>query len=93
MKTIWKFPLGVADEQTIEMPQGAKVLAVQVQGEQVCVWVLVDPHADKERRTFYIVGTGHDLWDDWGRLRHLGTFQLRGGALVFHVFEPPRDFR
>jgi len=89
MKTIWKFPLGVADEQIIEMPRGAKVLAVQPQHDRVCVWAMVNPNAEKERRTFYIAGTGHLLPDESDRLRHVGTFQLHGGALVFHVFEVP----
>jgi len=89
MRTIWKFPLAVADFQTVDMPIGAEVLAVQPQREQVCLWAKVDPSRDKERRGFWIIGTGHPIEDDRERNigRHVGTFQLHGGALVFHVFE------
>jgi hypothetical protein len=30
-------------------------------------------------------GTGHDMPDDPGQ--YVGTFQMHGGALVFHLFE------
>lgn len=88
MKTVWKFPLALAGEQRIDMPAGARLLSVQPQGEGVCLWALCDPDAKKEPRVIVIVGTGHqapeeDLW----QLKHISTFQLHGGALVFHAFE------
>lgn len=87
MKTIWKFPLAVTDFQKIEMPKGAKVLAVQPQHDQVCLWAMVEPTNDKEERGFWIHGTGHQLKYAKHLGDHVGTFQLRDGALVFHVFE------
>ena len=33
---------------------------------------------------FRVAGTGHDLGSNVGR--HIGSFQMHGGALVFHVF-------
>jgi hypothetical protein len=32
-----------------------------------------------------IHGTGHEVYD--GTLRHINTFQINDGALVFHAFE------
>lgn len=87
MKTIWKFPLAVTDFQKVDMPLGAKVLAVQPQGDQVCLWALVDPAAENDRRGFWIHGTGHPIEHEKHLGAYIGTFQLRGGALVFHVFE------
>jgi hypothetical protein len=64
---IYKYPLRIADEQAVPMPAGARILSVQDQDGQLCVWALVDAdvHADTRtpmpRRTFYIVGTGHPL--------------------------------
>ena len=39
----------------------------------------------KELRTFSIYGTGHQHESISGE--YVGTFQLHGGALVYHVFE------
>lgn len=84
MKTIWKYPLEVRDENIITMPHGASVLAVQMQGDIPCLWALVDPSLLNENRLFRTYGTGHpfDLKDATG---FVGTYQIRG--LVFHVFE------
>lgn len=84
--TVWKFPLSVADDQPVSMPRGAQILSVQMQGAQLCMWALVDPEAPKEVRRFRIVGTGHQF-DEAPAHVHRGTFQMHGGALVFHVFE------
>lgn len=78
--SIWKFPLA----EEIEMPKKAKVLTVQVQRDIPCIWAVVDPSADREVRRFVIVGTGHSMNR---KGPYIGTFQLEGGALVFHVFE------
>jgi len=84
-KTIWKFPLEAKDTQEILMPMGAKILTVATQGDIACIWAEVDPEATKEARGFYIVGTGFPL--SWERGNYIGTFQLLGGGLVFHVYE------
>lgn len=85
MKTIWKFPLKVADVQQVEMPLPATVLTVQPQGMDVCAWAEVDPKGVKAKVSIAIVGTGHPMPE--GRLRYINTFQLSGGALVFHAYE------
>jgi hypothetical protein len=85
-RTIWKFPLRVDDHVAIEMPMASKVLCVQVQLGTPCLWALVYPDAKMETRDFRVIGTGHPIERDPGD--YIGTFQLNGGALVFHVFEP-----
>lgn len=84
--TVWKYELEVTDEQVVMMPAYATVLTVHVQKGQPCVWVKADSQATAlvERR-FFIHGTGHPVNSRAGR--YVGTFQLDGGALVFHVFE------
>lgn len=84
MKTIWKFPLVIADEQYVRMPHGAEVLTVQEQNGMVQAWAIVDSaHQETESVRFSLRGTGHEL----GIVgRHVGTFQLHDGALVFHAF-------
>lgn len=84
MRTIYKYPLVRCDLQTIPMPAGAKILAVQTQHDLPYLWAMVDSGSPPEPRDFRTYGTGHDV-DQEGD--YIGTYQLRGGALVFHVFE------
>lgn len=87
--TIYKYPLPINDRVTIPMPQHAQVLSVHVQNEVPCIWTLVNPQLPIEQREFRIYGTGHAVEDsDLGKF--VGTFLIRGGSLVFHVFEARR---
>jgi hypothetical protein len=84
MKTIWKFTLAAVDEQEVMMPLGAEVLAVQEQHGTAQAWAIVDPEQKALRPVhFSLRGTGNPL-----RVvgRYVGTFQLKGGSLVFHAF-------
>ena len=83
--SIWKYPIPTSDGTILEMPDGAVVLTVQVQDGTPCLWALVDPAAMMLPRTFRCYGTGHPV----AVVRHeyVGTYQERGGALVFHLFE------
>jgi hypothetical protein len=83
--TIWKFPLEVEPRQTIDLPRGAQVLTVQVQRGQPCLWALVDETREIVPRTIVTVPTGSET--NLGLLEYIETYQLDGGALVFHVFE------
>ena len=85
MRTVWKFPFQAADHQDIEMPQGAKILHIDVQGDTPCLWALVDPSRPREKRHFRLAGTGHPIEEDTGI--HVGSFMMMGGVLVFHLFD------
>lgn len=91
MITIWKFPLAVTDFQKIDMPKGAQVLTVQRQGEQACIWALVDTDKEYDVRGFWIFGTGNPIEHSDRLGRYVGTFQALGGALIWHVFEHEFD--
>lgn len=84
MKTIWKFPLALADEIHLRMPQNAQILSVQVQDGIACLWALVDPEYELITRIVLIRGTGHPC-NDVGS--YISTFQMINGDLVFHAFE------
>lgn len=85
--TIFKYPLPIDDWVGIEMPLGATVLCVQVQGGVPCIWARVDPDAATAMRRFRVAGTGHHLEFDPKDAAYVGTVQLRDGALVLHVFD------
>ncbi len=88
MKTIYKYQVVVTDEPEISMPRGAQILSFQTQNEQPCIWVLVNPDEPVlEIRKFYLRGTGHPIQINPSALRFIGTTQLMGGMLVFHLFE------
>jgi hypothetical protein len=92
-RAVWKYPMGNwgTGMFSAEMPFGAEVLSLDIQGDDVCMWVLVDPDAVKEQRHFLIVGTGHEYESPGNGLSSegfVGTFLLGArGSLVFHVFE------
>lgn len=87
MEAIWKVQLQCADKQWVSLPQGAKVLCVETQRDEPCMW-FITPKVEApvmELRPFAIYGTGHQHESIDGE--YVGTFQLQGGVLVFHVFE------
>ena len=77
------------------MPQGARILSVQVQPVDlglgahrnvVMLWALVDENAKQARRLITGYDTGLALPNgDPGKF--IGTVQLQGGALVLHFFD------
>jgi len=83
--TIWKFEFGIDDKVLIGMPDGAQPLHAGLQGGVPCLWAIVDPTRPKALHEFAVRGTGHDA-TGLSQGRHIGTFQMARGALVFHVF-------
>ncbi len=86
MKRVFKYTLEMIDEQAIAMPKGAFPMTVQTQNDKPQVWMFVDDSQPPERRKFRIVGTGHPA-DDVQYGQYVGTFQMQGGSLVFHLFQ------
>jgi hypothetical protein len=93
---VFKYPLGVTDRQLVKLPFKAQILTVQLQNDMPHLWALIDDEAPtfnlSSRRPprnheILIVGTGHPIDQRAEDLKYISTFQLNGGALVFHVFE------
>ena len=86
---VWKFPIPVKDEFALEMPRDAELLFVAAQGEQGFLWarVITDDRVSGVMRHFRLRGTGHEVDLDCA---HVGSFMLRGGAIVLHLFEVDR---
>jgi hypothetical protein len=80
---VWKFPLARTVRNEVEMPGGAKVIEVAMQGGMVTLWAVVTPGGEPQERIFYTVGTGHRVSPD--AHTHLGT--VHEGPYVFHIFE------
>ena len=99
MRTIHKYRLDIQDMQMVVMPEGAKVLHVDVQGEPgplgmrcegyLCLWAEVDTLAPKVDRMVYITGTGHPIIHVDPEVQHVGSALMFGGQLVWHVYVGP----
>jgi hypothetical protein len=91
MRRIFKYPIPIQDYIELDLPVGAQILTVQVQHNVPCLWALVTLTLDEttEPHRFYLFGTGHPMPDNKPKLelQYVGTFQLHGGELVFHLFE------
>jgi hypothetical protein len=85
MRTIWKFSIKTMDEQTVQMPEGARVISVGAQNEIPCIWAMVETDNKPVARKFSTYGTGHEIREDFPI--YAGTYMLHGGSLVFHVYE------
>ena len=86
-KQIWKFEIAPIDV-AIQMPKGAEILTIQTQDGIPCIWALVYPENEKEKRYFEVYGTGQEIYYDMGTNRkYINTFQCESGTLVFHLFE------
>ncbi len=43
MISVFKYPLGEVDDLVLNLPKGAAVLSVGVQGQQMVLWAMVSP--------------------------------------------------
>lgn len=80
--TIWKFPFPIRDQFAIEMPADSKIVLLELQGGEPCLWAIVHPRMCKVTRRFRIVGTGHPIE---AGLEHVASFQQL--SFVWHLFE------
>jgi hypothetical protein len=87
IKRIYKYPLTIDDVQHVVMPDGAKILAIQIQNNILCIWAMVAPGNPPRKRSFFMFVTGQDLPDIIDGLEYLTTFQTHDGRFVFHVYE------
>ncbi len=83
-KAIYKYPLRFVDTQSIKLRRGARVLSVQMQGEGMCLWAMVDPDASLMDTCVWIAGTGNPLGENFALMEYAGTVQQ--GRFVWHVF-------
>ena len=84
MRTIYKYPLQITDFQTVKVPAGASPLTAQMQGDQLCLWAMIDTDVKETvDAVVKIFGTGNpvELDGEWG---YMGSVQQ--SIFVWHVF-------
>jgi hypothetical protein len=84
MKTIWKYQItkSIGIHQLIEMPAGAEIVRVGIQGNMITLWACVLPEEPKQSYLFYFVGTGHPVPV---KDRYIGS--ATDGGFEWHVWE------
>jgi len=87
-KKIFKYPIGLYDFQDVTMHDGAWIIHAGYQGDQLCLWAIVDTNADYASKRIHILGTGHSM-PKGIMLRHLSTIQ--SDIFVWHIFEEMED--
>jgi len=85
MKRIFKYELKITNTQEVSLPIGAEILSAQYQGNQLCIWVMVNDAAEYKRPTVIrIYGTGHKIEET--NLEYVATVQ-DPNYFVWHIFK------
>lgn len=87
-EVIWKIEIPAHEISSIEIPHMGEILSVGGQGDSVVIWVkFLEEYKERlDIRHFEVYGTGHSIPGGINR-KFIGTVQLYGGSLVFHIFE------
>ena len=85
-KVVYKYKLQLTkDTQEVVLPQGAQILCIRMQNDELCMWALVDPdQIYNEVVKIRCAGTGHEITED---VEYIDTVMLLDGELVFHFFK------
>ena len=85
---IYKYPLKPTGTQNVNMPDGARILCVQMQDGVGTLWALVDADSNSTTdRIIRIVGTGNTFQDS-NLCDYIGT--VLDDGMVYHVWERTR---
>jgi hypothetical protein len=82
--TVWKYTLGGAGSQTLQMPAGAKPIAFRPRAGVLTMWAVVDSERLPTARRFLVTGTGSPMFGAYEH-RYIGTTEW--GPYIFHLFE------
>lgn len=103
MRTIYKYPLIPAVEQTIYVPLlktdlytamniKQQILKLDVQDDKPCLWIMVDNEERERSVKITLCGTGDKCYEPIED--YVDSFQIRqnsGVNLVFHVFAREKE--
>ena len=73
------------------LPANARILSVQNQKGEICIWYKWDLGAKEDElqpRSFILIGTGWETdYDKYQLVEFIGTVQIHEGEYIFHLFE------
>lgn len=85
---VWKYPLEIVGRQTIHIPAVSEIRHIGLQGDQVCLWIEVDPEVQTYPLDVFMFGTGEEfLYPDSlvNPLKFIGTVVLPNSE-VYHFY-------
>ena len=82
---IYKYPINPVGRTELMLPIDNEILSLQVQRECPYLWVRLNPEQSLTRHAFEVKVTGGQF-DPMG-LKYIGTFQLKNGGFVGHLFK------
>lgn len=86
MRAVFKYTLQLLKWQTIAIPVGGKILCIDAQSNEPCMWVEVDTfETNRILVSIELYCTGESFSD--ANREYLGTFQIEAGAYVYHVYK------
>lgn len=89
---IFKYNLSDQYVQVVKLPRGARILSVQNQSSNLCLWAEVNEVQEEEEHVeaeIRIIGTGNSIKIDLDMFNHIDTVIV--GHLVWHVYICGRD--
>ena len=90
MNKIYKYPLGVLETQTLDLPEGAQIIRVDTVDGQLFLWAIVntDPEVKKVTRYLEFYKTGQPFTSNASDLFYLGSCRLYiMQELMLYAFE------
>lgn len=86
MKRIYKYPLALLDQQSVEIKRNARLLTIQFQRStgDFCLWAIVDTKEELQGMAVYVLGTGREAHFDIDSCDYIATTQ--DGSMVWHWF-------
>ncbi len=88
MRTVWKIPLEIEGDNSVTLPEGVNVVHIDTQGDDIMMWVLVEPVRVSREYRFFVVATGGEVPRN---TQHVGTVLTNLGKSVWHVFAEMPD--
>ena len=93
MKKISGLKIDLVNLQTLKLPKGSKILRVESQNDIPHIWFMFNLSLEKdlEDRCFELYPTGINI--EPANRKYIGTFQIRFGVYVYHLFEKYHDLK
>jgi len=88
IEEVWKYPLELEEEQTIELPYGSMFLNLIEQNDLPTLYALVNPATKlKECWQISLRATGQPISGEMPRTSmFIGTVSTLGGKLIWHLW-------
>ena len=84
MRIIFQFELRLLCKQTYTMPEGSKMLSIQLRNTRLFLWTEVDQNRNSEQVTIHSFATNEEIPLNL-KLEHISTVQM--GYNVWHFYK------